>query len=872
MEIPAKRKKIASNESHKGRLSIADGMTCFATIVYLLCLAFFLGHAQKSFGVPISFLKNPTGNMRDVHWQILENSRFQIYYPQGAEATARYALLSLQQGYPDISRRLGVCIKNPTKQADFKEDPDQRCLIQSPFHKVTMILADRYESGGFANPISQNIEISMLYPKQKSFFQHELVHRLMYEHYDFHIGPLGRVFSLAMMPTWWIEGLAEYFTESVGTVETDGFERSMALGHTPWPTWERLHALYHSGGDVTVRGYVTSGRFMGWIFNHSPEKDLYQIHKQISRQTVIPPFYLAVNSWLKENLGATGKELYEKFKQERKEYWEHYLDQMPRLLDSKIESSLVLSEEKSADHSVREIISSQKWIIRDGYVLKDGSLRLLVVWDRALAVMDYDLKAKQVRNVSAFPEWVSRIGPDKKSDRYFVASVYGKSKYELYRIDSLKLKRDFSRWKETQKGTVFDSESSIRKSEALFQTTADSHDQIQNVSNKSKETNGPAPYDNVFLFAYPYALPDFLGGPSVNLIAIPLEDKMERYRIQISGGYHFYLHAPNGSISYINNRFLDLFSVSLFAKPLFNGFYDALQTSNGSTNVTRSYNYLQQIGGSVLGRWDFRPSSFSLRGIWSLSQLQPYESLGAIPTSIGVQYALLSTEKLDLAFTLLQKKFHLNSSDELSSRHLIWKVTTDLGAGKFNSLGKAMDSAGNDAGSLDYYNLNAALNSTFSAYDQNLSLGGRLSTTQGGGTLNLKEFYSPYQTYILGTDTPFNYISYPILNNSSLFDLEMGYWSYSASATYDFPIYPNFESLFLMSYVNRWRGSLGVTEGGVFTTTNWASHTENTSLNIGTNVTVDIKGFQIYPALIYSVLLGNGGWSLLMQVKLMDIL
>ena len=37
----------------------------------------------------------------------------------------------------------------------------------------------------------------------------------MYEHNDFGIGPIARLFSLAMMPTWWIEGLAEHLTNSI---------------------------------------------------------------------------------------------------------------------------------------------------------------------------------------------------------------------------------------------------------------------------------------------------------------------------------------------------------------------------------------------------------------------------------------------------------------------------------------------------------------------------------------------------------------------------------------------------------------------------------------------------------------------------------
>lgn len=1013
--------------------------------------------------------------MRDVHWRLLENSLFQVYYTEGADQIAYSAMDSLAEGYPYISRILGSCINNDAHAQLAAQD---RCLMTSSFNKVTIILGDRFETGGFANPIGQNIEALVMQSRQNAFLQHELVHRLMYEHNDFHIGPLGRVFSLAMMPTWWIEGLAEYLTESVGSIETNALERNMALEGT-WPTWDHLHSLYHSDDDVTTRGYVTSGRFLGWIFKKSQEKDLFKVQEQIAKKTVIPPFYNAVNSWLNQNLGESGKTLYNQFQMDKKKDWMDYLNQMPGILDSSSGKALVsknhgfdllqiqnqilisnlishdvnpeissaffvtslssdldirlpvslsgsslfaldreengtlltadlkrfpnatfghvlrsvsfsgsifqlknenilheelipfstnqkqylISQIKNAgsgfyfivaslhgntglylfnlnDHSmnllkeysypatvkiiessrlenslycatfilnqentmtsldkicsnsvVTKILPSRKLNIQDGYYLKNGSFRLLVSCDKLLGLVDYH--HGKINSIAAFPEWVTRIYPDENDDNYFLAIVYKDGKYELNKIDRNKLKENFFSWKQKQdSGSVFQKEPTYIKytppfvriynemvKEGVFKESMDPAIKSQDdktVLRDDKTTlrndSVPAKYDNTFLFAYPYALPAILGGPSINLVATPIIDKMERYRVQISAGYHFYLQAPNGSISYINNRFLDKFSVTLYSQPFFNGFYDTSQiTNNVLIGRNRTYNYLDQIGVSVFGVWNFQPSSFVLQNTLTLSQITPYPSMAVAPVSVGAQTASLASLVGKLSFHIFDTGIYLAKASNPNGRYLIWKTFGDIGAGKFNSLNNATDSSGNDAGPLDYYNINAKIISTFSAYFQKLSLIGKISTTQGAGTFNLKEFYSPYQMYILGSTESLNRISFPIINNSSLFDLQMGYWSYSGMINYDFPIYPSFESTFLMSYIDKWRGFLGLMEGGVFTTSNLSSATTTLSGSVGTSISVDVKGFQFYPSLIYSSVLGGSGWSILAQIKVMDI-
>lgn len=1053
---------------------------CFLFILFLIC-------ENKLFSLPASFLKNDSGNMRDVEWERIESSHFDIYYPKNSYQMGKYSLYSAENAYPYLSLLLGVRIKNDT--SPILTSQTNRTIISSN-EKITYILGSGFEGSGFANPVTLNIEAQMINSRSASFFQHELVHRLMYEHNDFNIGPLGRVFSLAMFPTWWIEGLAEYLTESIGKDQTDLVARNMALNNN-WPSWERMHALYNADGDTNLRGYVASGRFLRWILSRNKEKDLYKIHKQISSLTVSFPFYNATDVWLRENLGNDGKYLYSVFQKEQKLFWENYLNKMPELVAEKtiegngeeyyypalnFNNSVVFSKmysELSAynsslhfmdfttdvetriplstpgsfifatssfengtiltvnlkkfsnsikghelvaltfngniseisdknivnkknisfsnsdiplvvnqiqfagegkffvlanlngiskifmvnvyDNSINllseypfyssiklipnlfsnnklkcidfiiddnlentsieklcengyksQLIAPKILNIKNAYVLKDGKLRILTSWGKVMAFVDY-IPQKGIKPIAAFPDWLESIFPwtNDEYDRYVGAWVYKKGKYYLKKIDLHKANEEFSKWqREQSKNSIFlefpifvssmPSFVEIYNQQKQFLLGNDVNQFENNLKNNSYFDSSqhnlndeskseaetplefsrlPATYRSLFLFAYPYAIPDFLGGPSIGLFAIPLTDEMERYRIQLFGGYNFFLKSPSGAVTYINNRFLDSFSVSLFSSPFFNGYYDLMKTTSEGAEKFRYYNYLQQKGISVSGSWIFSPFSSSLQGMVSLYQLSPYQSFQIPPQNVGAQKALMLSATSLFTSNIFNAGFYLAKNNVPHGNWMNWKTDFTLGGGKFNSLENSTDSLGQNSGSIDYFNLNSSILSNFSLYNQNISLLGKISTTQGNNTLNIKEIYSPYQSYILGNTTSLNYVSYPIFGTGSLFDLMSGYWNYSGTLNYDFPLYSAFEKKLLMIYVNDLRGNLSLTRGGVSVTKNLSNYSSISSASIGTSLTLDIKGFQVFPSLVYGWVLGQeNNWYLLMQLKFMDIL
>ncbi|WGL60708.1 hypothetical protein QEJ31_03705 [Pigmentibacter sp. JX0631] len=1003
--------------------------------------------------------------MKEAEWQTLESNNFIIYFPKEAKDIASYSIQSLEKSYPYLSFLMGTKLDN-NSLINLNRNKDN--TLFSKFSKIPFIIGNQYDGAGFANPVTLNIEAQILHNRTSSFFQHELVHRLMYEHNDLSVGPIGRLFSLAMMPTWWIEGLAEYLTNSVGEHNAINVLKTMAL-QQHWPSWERLHSLYKADDDTNLRGYVISGYFLGYIFSKVKNKDLYQIHQEISHQTVIPPFYNAVDSWLKENLGKTAEELYVDFKGEQEKYWKNKTTNLPNFVSqenlknkigqkyifplinidnktyfSKLTSNkspyssalfsqehdgkekripvnffgssifatnnsnplelvtstidyysngkighniqvvsnienisntsksnytaktVSLSTEQSAffidsitaienkkyiisgvsngntelkilnlekdqidfiekfnfpknikvlysvnntecfyyildsDENLTslkkqcisnnkilpatEIIPEKKFIIKDAYVRNSNSIILKVVWNDIFAIIDFNPVNKSYSFLFAFSEWIENISPaasDPENSMTFW--YYNKGEYFLLSKNLNEIKENY--FHHFKKNEIVENDKNfyseyIPPYKKIFKNNIKlfSPEDIKTISQTENEQNNhdhqlkekEAFYDSRFLFAYPYGLPDFLGGPSIGLFSIPLMDQIERYRIILFGGYNFYLDAPSGSIAYLNNRIFDSFSISIFSNPYFNGYYDSLQNDGSKL---RYYNYLQQSGISINAAWKYQFLNSIFSNQLSIYNLQPYGNLTTAPKRIGPQYANILSLSGILSFDLINTAFYLAENEQVDGEWLKYLMQPSIGATKYFGLGNGEDSSKTNTGNLDYYNVNASLINKFSFFKTALSLSGKISTTQGSNNLNNKEIYSPYQSYILGSTTSLNFISYPIIGNGSLFELQAGNWSYAGTIAYDFPLYPSFEKKFLFSYLNNWRGITSLTRGGVSSNEKISNFTGLTSASIGSSVDVDIKGFQLFPSIYYSWIVGSEeNWYVLFQLKFMDFL
>lgn len=291
-------------------------------------LGFALPHSANA--VPASILLQPTGTQADVSWGRLENERFIVYFDSTQKSLASHALKSAERAYPDLALLLGSRLKTQPVPPELK--PSE--VRVSNFDKIPIIVSSRSDGASFANLISQSLEIQSTETPPSALFQHELSHRMMYEHMDLNVGPAGRTFMLAMLPSWWTEGLPEYLTESLGRLETSGYLRAMVLNDT-FLSWDRLHALYKASGDTSVRGYALSGRFFKYFLEKTPSRSLRELHRSLTTSQLIPPFFTGAYFLIRRLTGQWPGDLYESFKKDLSKSVLDDMEGMPRLKDVK---------------------------------------------------------------------------------------------------------------------------------------------------------------------------------------------------------------------------------------------------------------------------------------------------------------------------------------------------------------------------------------------------------------------------------------------------------------------------------------------------------------------------------------------------------
>jgi hypothetical protein len=281
--------------------------------------------------VPISFLLQEPANQKDVTWQTVESGRFRVYHDEKAENLGRFGLSSLEAAWP-FYRTLFSLRLPAEKPLSAARAPE----VVSRFGVIPAIINSRVDVGGFANPATQSIEVQIKSGDNAALFQHELAHRAMYERLDPKLGPAGRGFVLAMVPTWWIEGTAEYLTESLGRLTTEGLIRFQALENY-WPTWDSLHNLYSGGGDYG-RGYATSGRFFGFLMDRAGGRSLGQVQDEFFWKGVTPPFVTASENVMSSIWQKSGQELYDEFRGRVTTQVKDELDGMPQLSSTGVKS------------------------------------------------------------------------------------------------------------------------------------------------------------------------------------------------------------------------------------------------------------------------------------------------------------------------------------------------------------------------------------------------------------------------------------------------------------------------------------------------------------------------------------------------------
>ena len=265
------------------------------------CMSLLLG-AVSALALPVGFRVNQ-GNL--VYKQLKQRD-FRFLFDQRTEQEARFLL-----------------------HAAIKAKPILDAWFQQQRRKPLLITSSAVTSNAsFANFITDGIELQTLGRGDRDLLLHEYVHMMMFLYLDNFFGPAGAIVHLPWLPAWWIEGLAEALTVSATSSVHYGIERHQAL-HNDFLTYEQLHSLY--GASFQYRGYSTAGRFFAYILDHfrSPNT-LRNLHEEFYAQAMpwlwpmtLVPFadWLPLDVVLKRHTGASGRELYQQYIADQRQYW-----------------------------------------------------------------------------------------------------------------------------------------------------------------------------------------------------------------------------------------------------------------------------------------------------------------------------------------------------------------------------------------------------------------------------------------------------------------------------------------------------------------------------------------------------------------------
>ncbi len=310
---------------------------CFYSLVFITTINFLL--IEESFSLPIGFGRT----QGSLNYSELTTDNFYLYHDSDTKSEAKYTLKSLELARPILEEWFGVSRSSP----------------------LIVNMSSVTSGASFANFLTDSIELQTMGMIHSSLAWHEYTHALTYARMQDWTGSAATIIHLAWLPSWFLEGLAEAVTVSVGSDIQKGTERFYAMNGS-WPSYEKLHKLYDSSFFSTA-GYSISGSFVSYI--------IYKYNINVS--TLVKDFYWKSMPWwwpyslipfldslpldmvLKKHTGKTAEELYEEYKTWAESTWG----------SQKAYSHLL-------NHPLDEVRMDDFTRVRDGklfYLIKDGS-------------------------------------------------------------------------------------------------------------------------------------------------------------------------------------------------------------------------------------------------------------------------------------------------------------------------------------------------------------------------------------------------------------------------------------------------------------------------------------------------------------------
>jgi hypothetical protein len=271
-------------------------------VLPLLFLASFFLQAYDAQALPIGFGKN----QGPVKYSEIKSDHFYIYHDARTPEEGAMMLNALE----------GARV------------PMERWFQEKRSTPLPVVMSAISENASFANFIADAVELQTLGQGNRELAWHEYVHSTMYRKFDNLIGPAGALIYLPWMPAWFLEGLAEALSVSVGSDVVAGVERYQALNND-WPTYARLHSLYSKEG-FAERGYATSGALVSYVLRKGNPNELSKLLEDFYKYSqpwwwpwAVVPFngFMPMDQTLENYVQVNGRQLYEQYKKDALAHW-----------------------------------------------------------------------------------------------------------------------------------------------------------------------------------------------------------------------------------------------------------------------------------------------------------------------------------------------------------------------------------------------------------------------------------------------------------------------------------------------------------------------------------------------------------------------
>lgn len=268
----------------------------------LLLLATIIIWYEPARALPIGFGRN----LGDLEYDEIKSKQFHVYFDERVPQEGRAIFNTLQIGQPVLERWLQIERQTP----------------------LPVVLSSTTAQPSFANFITDVLELQTRGQGDRDLAWHELTHNIMYRHLDNIFGPTGSIIHLPWMPAWWIEGLAEATSRSIGSEQMYAIERFFALTDS-WPSYDKLHSLYRS--SFATVGYAVSGSFVTYILRTYGTAKLGQVMTDFFDYSMpwwwpwsVVPFnnFMPWDAALVNYTGKTGEQLYEDYKAAARQHWQ----------------------------------------------------------------------------------------------------------------------------------------------------------------------------------------------------------------------------------------------------------------------------------------------------------------------------------------------------------------------------------------------------------------------------------------------------------------------------------------------------------------------------------------------------------------------